>query len=65
MRVFVLSLSALICGAALMVAVPKTAPAEPKVPPVAQGQTAGKGSWVLVPSVSLRLSPLLSSPVWL
>jgi hypothetical protein len=42
MRVFVLSLSALICGATLMVAVPKPASAEPKVLPVAQGQTAGK-----------------------
>jgi len=42
MRVFVLSLSALISGAALMVAVPKPASAEPKVLPVAQGQTAGK-----------------------
>jgi hypothetical protein len=42
MRVFVLSLSALICGAALMVAVPNPVSAEPKVLPVAQGQTAGK-----------------------
>jgi hypothetical protein len=42
MRVFVLSLSALIGGAALMVAVPNPASAEPKVLPVAQGQTAGK-----------------------
>jgi hypothetical protein len=42
MRVFVLSLSALVCGAALMVAVPKPASAEPKVMPVEQGQTAGK-----------------------
>jgi hypothetical protein len=42
MRVFVLSLSALICGAALMVAVPNPVSAEPKVLPVAQGQTASK-----------------------
>jgi hypothetical protein len=39
---FVLSLSALICGAALMVAVPNPISAEPKVLPVAQGQTACK-----------------------
>jgi hypothetical protein len=42
MRVFVLSLSALICWAALMVAVPNPVSAEPKVLPVAQGQTASK-----------------------
>jgi hypothetical protein len=42
MRVFVLSLSALICGAALMGAAPKLASAEPKVLPLAQDQTAGK-----------------------
>jgi hypothetical protein len=48
MRVPVLSLSALICVAALMVAVPKPASAEPKVLPVAQGQTAS----VCIPTAS-------------
>jgi hypothetical protein len=42
MRAFVLSLLALSCVAALMVAAPKTASAEPRVLPLAQGQTAGK-----------------------
>jgi hypothetical protein len=42
MRVLVLSLLALSCVAALMVAAPKSASAEPGVLPMAQGQTAGK-----------------------
>src|SRR5947208_2011122 len=46
MRVFVLSLSALICAAALMVAVPKPASAERKVLPLARGQTAAKAEEV-------------------
>jgi hypothetical protein len=45
MRAFVLTLSALAC-VALMVAAPKPASAEPKVLPVTQGQTAGKGEEV-------------------
>ena len=42
MRAFVLSLLALSSVAVLMVATPKPASAEPRVLPLAQGQTAGK-----------------------
>jgi hypothetical protein len=42
MRTFVLSFLALSCVATLMVAAPKPASAEPKVLPIAWGQTAGK-----------------------
>jgi hypothetical protein len=41
MRAFVLSLLALVC-VVIMVAAPKPASAEPRVLPLAQGQTAGK-----------------------
>ena len=42
MRAFVLSLLALSSVAVLMIATPKPASAEPRVLPLAQGQTAGK-----------------------
>jgi hypothetical protein len=62
MPAFVLSLLALACVAVLMVAAPKPARSA-----FGAGSDCwqGGGSWVSVPSVSLRLSSLLSSTVWL
>ena len=64
MRVLVLSLLALSCVAALMVAAPKSASAEPGVLPMAQGQTAGKMEEVGYRYRRYRYG-YLSSTVWL